>query len=94
MSGDVNSVHSEPSGRRLDGKCRSSKTTSEPSSSDGSTAPHTVVDTRATAPPAAMAATLARAVTWCDNRAWPEPCRGTWSTGTPARRPDVTSAGP
>ena len=69
----MKSVQSDPSGRRLDGKCRSSNTTSEPSSSEGSTAPQTVVDTSAAAARAAMAATLARAVTWCDSRAWPEP---------------------
>ncbi len=59
----MNSVHSEPSARRLDGKWRSSNTTSEPSSSDGSTAPQTVVETRARAPTAAMAAIVARGVT-------------------------------
>ena len=79
---------------RLDGKWRSSKTTSEPSSSEGSTAPQTVVETSAEAPRAAMAATVARGASWFDRRAWPAPWRGTCSTGTPASRPVTTSALP
>ena len=94
MSGPVNSVHSDPSARRLDGKWRSWNTTSWPSSSDGSTAPQTVVDTSAATPSDARAATFARGVTWCDRRACPAPWRGTCATGTPSSSPRVTVAGP
>ena len=59
----------EPSARRFEGKWRSSKTTSDPSSSEGSTAPQTVVETSADAPSRAMAATVDRGVTWFDRRA-------------------------
>ncbi len=90
----MKSVHSDPSASRLDGKWRSSKTISAPSSSEASTAPQTVVDTRARAPQAAMAATLARGLTWFESRAWPTPWRGTCATGTPSRTPRVTSTVP
>ena len=56
---------------RLDGKWRSSKTTSEPSSSVGSTAPQTVVETSADAPSGGQRRDVARGATWFDRRAWP-----------------------
>ena len=48
--GSVCKVHNEPSGRRLARKCRSSKTSSVPSGTVASTAPHTVTASTPAAP--------------------------------------------
>ena len=65
-------------------KWRSSKTTSEPSSSDGSTAPQAVQPTTAVAPSSFNAQMFARCVTWLESRTWPGPCREACSVCTPA----------
>ena len=87
-------MHSEPSGSRLTGKCRSSKQISEPSSTSGSTAPHTVTASTASTPISASAAMFARCVTWLESRTWPTPWRETCATSTPANVPRDTSASP
>ena len=81
-------MHSSPSPSRLARKCRSSKQVSEPSSTDGSTAPQTVTrDARRRRPASASAAMLARCVTRLESRRWPSPWRETCSTSAPANVP-------
>ena len=87
-------VHRRPSGSRLARKCRSSKTISEPSSTDGSTAPQTVTASTASRRAACSAAMLARWGTWLDSRMWPSPWREMCSTSTPPNVPRDTYASP
>ena len=87
-------MHSSPSPSRLARKCRSSKQTIEPSSTDGSTAPQTVTPITPVAPSWESAAMLARCVTMFDSRAWPASWRETCSTSVPANVPRETSASP
>ena len=87
-------VHSEPSGRRLEVECRSSNTTSDPSSRLASTAPHAVHPITAVASSSLSAQILARWATWFERRTCAEPWRETCTTSTPARSPWDTGTGP
>jgi len=90
----VKNVHSEPSGRRFDGKCRSSKQTSDPSSAAASTAPQTVTARTPVAPSDFSAAMFARCATWFESRGWPGPWREMCITSTPSHVPRDMSTSP
>jgi hypothetical protein len=67
---------------------------SDPSSTDGSAAPHTVTARIASAPSSRSAEMFAWWVTEDDSSAWPSRWRETWRTSTPANVPEVTGTRP
>ena len=92
--GSAWSVQIEPSGSRLERKCRSSKTTSEPGASVGSSEPQTVTASERVARRVAQRDDVRRCVTWLRDGVAGQVARDVQHLDAARSVPRVTSAAP